>query len=185
MNKNCGMRKDQSLESALTGTVPRDLQEHLLACASCAEEFRALQDRRQRLDALLPLVAQEADPSREFHARVLAAADATRRVSPWRAFVWPRATSGKLAAAAVPALALAALLLFLTLRPNVTPSLPDPDLALAQKLAEWRAPSDSFLQTPGNELLRTTPTLGDSFWPLAQPLKSAQENSPKKNHKEQ
>lgn len=37
------------------------------------------------------------------------------------------------------------------------------DLAVAEKLAEWRAPSDVLLETPGNEILRTTPKLGESY----------------------
>lgn len=31
------------------------------------------------------------------------------------------------------------------------------------KLADWRAPSDVLLQTPGREILWTTPRLGESY----------------------
>jgi len=46
-------------------------------------------------------------------------------------------------------------------------------LAAAQKLAEWRAPSDSLLATPGQEILRTTPKLGESY--LNVPMKAVEE----------
>jgi hypothetical protein len=41
------------------------------------------------------------------------------------------------------------------------------ELAAAQKLAEWRAPSDSLLKTPGQEILKTTPKLGDAYFPVS------------------
>ncbi len=59
--------------------------------ANCAEELAALRARRERLDALLPLVAQGAEPPAEFRARVLAAAEAAseaKRGRRWRPN-WP------------------------------------------------------------------------------------------------
>jgi hypothetical protein len=47
------------------------------------------------------------------------------------------------------------------------------DLAAAQKLAEWRAPSDVLLATPGQEILRTSPKLGESY--LRVPAKKNEE----------
>jgi hypothetical protein len=169
MKNDCTKWHDQLLEAALTGTVPPDLQQHLSACPRCTEEFLALHDRRERLDALLPLVAQGAEPSPDFRARVLAAAEAarqTRRTSPWLAW--------GLAAAA--ALLVAALITSFALRSRTSPPVPQAELATAQKLAEWRAPSDFFLETPGSELLRTTPKLGVSY--LIVPAKTDKEKRP-------
>jgi hypothetical protein len=159
MNNDCAQRKDQLLEAALAQSVAPELQEHLLACANCAEELSALRARRERLDALLPFVAQEADPSPKFRARVLAAAHHAGR--PSRTTPWPLWAVTGIATAA-----LAALLLSFLPRWRSTPSVPEPELAAAPRLTEWRAPSDVFLETPGRDFLRATPKLGDSYLPI-------------------
>src|ERR1017187_5983548 len=70
------------------------LEEHVLKCANCAEELEALRARRERLDALLPLVAQGAEAPAEFRARVLAAAEATSEAKRGRSLrVWGLAGS--------------------------------------------------------------------------------------------
>jgi len=51
--------------------------------------------------------------------------------------------------------------------------IPGDELAAAQKLAEWRAPSDGLLVTPGQEILRTMPRLGESY--LNVPAKTDEE----------
>jgi hypothetical protein len=51
--------------------------------------------------------------------------------------------------------------------------IPGDELAAAQRLAEWRAPSDGLLVTPGREILRTMPRLGESY--LNVPLKKDEE----------
>ena len=51
--------------------------------------------------------------------------------------------------------------------------IPVDELAAAQKLAEWRAPSDGLLVTPGQEMLLTMPRLGESY--LNVPLKKDEE----------
>jgi len=51
--------------------------------------------------------------------------------------------------------------------------IPGAELAAAQKLAEWRAPSDGLLVTPGQEILRTMPRLGESY--LNVPAKADEE----------
>jgi hypothetical protein len=52
-------------------------------------------------------------------------------------------------------------------------TIPDKELAPAQKLAEWRAPSDSLLVTPGQDIMRTMPRLGESY--LNVPVKTDEE----------
>jgi hypothetical protein len=37
------------------------------------------------------------------------------------------------------------------------------EMAAAEKLAQWRAPSDVLLEIPGQEILRATPRLGESY----------------------
>lgn len=158
MNNHCPKQKDQLLEAALTQTVAPELQAHLLMCPLCTAELSALRARRERLDALLPLVAQEVELSPDFRTRVLAAVESAgdaRRHAPWRI----------LALAAASAVVLAALLTY-TLRLRNSPPAPQADLVAAQKLAAWRAPSDIFLETPGRDFLRNTPKLGASYLPI-------------------
>ncbi|HVS86908.1 MAG TPA: hypothetical protein VHF01_01660 [Candidatus Acidoferrum sp.] len=166
MKNDCTKWKDQLLEAALTGTAAGGLEEHVLRCANCAEELATLRARRERLDALLPLVAQGAEPPAEFRARVLAAAEAAseaKRVRPWR--VW--------GLAGAMAVIVATLMIGLTLHRRAVRTVPKAELAAAEKLAEWRAPSDVLLETPGREILWTTPRLGESY--LHVPAKTDEE----------
>jgi anti-sigma factor RsiW len=167
MKDDCTKWKDQLLEAALTGSAAGGLEEHILQCANCAEELSALRARRQRLDALLPLVAQGAEPPADFRARVLAAAEASNEPQHgrwWR--VW--ALSGATAVTA------AALVISLTLHQRAVRTAARAELVAAEKLAEWRAPSDVLLETPGREILRTTPRIGESY--LRVPLKTDEED---------
>jgi ElaB/YqjD/DUF883 family membrane-anchored ribosome-binding protein len=166
MKTDCAKWKDQLLEAALTGTSAAALAKHMLHCAACAEELAALRARRERLDTLLPLVAQGVEPSTEFRARVLAAAESTnerRRARPWQ--IWGLAGAVVVIAAT--------LLIGLPLRRKPVDRGLENELAAAQKLAEWRAPTDGLLETPGRELLRTTPKLGESY--LRLPVKTNEE----------
>jgi anti-sigma factor RsiW len=156
MKKECTKWNEALLEATLTGNVADEVREHLAACGACSEQFAALRARRERMDALLPLVAQGAEPSPEFRARVLVAAEAAdkaRRTPGWLA--WGLAT--------VAALAIAAALTSIALHSRSAGSVPAAEIAAAEKFSQWRAPSDVFLETPGRELLQTTPKLGGSY----------------------
>lgn len=166
MKNACEIWKDQLLEAALTGSLTAGLQEHLRDCAICSKELDDVRARKARLDALLPLVARGAEPPADFRTRVLAAAEAARegkRARPWR--VWTLA-----GAAAVVA---AVLMIAVTVQRRTAGMIPGDELSAAQKLAEWRAPSDSLLATPGQEILRTMPKLGESY--LNVPVKTNEE----------
>jgi len=163
MKNGCEKWKDPLREAALTGAAGKDLEEHLRRCAKCSAELDEVRARAARLDALLPLVARGAEPSADFRARVLAAAEAVREgklARPWR--IWTLA-----GAAAV------VLMVAVTWQQRVARMIPGDELAAAQKLAEWRAPSDGLLATPGQEILRTMPRLGESY--LNVPLKKDEE----------
>ena len=166
MKNACKERRDQLLEAALTGVMMDDLGEHLRTCTNCSIELDDLQARKERLDALLPLVARGAEPSEDFRARVLAAAEGAieeKRARPWRAWT----LAGAVAAVAT------ALIIGVIWYRGASRTIPENELAAAQKLAEWRAPSDTLLATPGGEILRTMPRLGDSY--LNVPVKKAEE----------
>ena len=160
MKNDCAKCRDLLLEAALTGTAVDVLEEHLKKCADCARELAALRARRERLDTLLPLVARAAEPPVGFRARVLAAAEAAserKGVRPWRVWVLAGATAA----------VVAALMTGLTLQRRAARTVPDGELVAAEKLAEWRAPSDVLLETPGQEILRTMPRLGESYLKVA------------------
>ena len=166
MKNACESWKDQLLEAGLTGSLKAGLEEHLRTCAICSEELDNVRARRARLDALLPLVAQGSEPSANFRARVLAAAGAARegkRARPWRVWTLAGAT----------AVVVVVLMIAMALQRRTARMIPGDELAAAQKLAEWRAPSDGLLATPGQEILRTMPRLGESY--LNVPVKTDEE----------
>ena len=166
MKEKCDKWKDQLLEAGLTGAATKDFEEHLRACATCSKELDDVRARSARLDALLPLVAQGSKPSANFGARVLAATAAARegkRARPWRVWTLAGAT----------AVVVVILMIAVTVQRRTARVIPRDELAAAQKLAEWRAPSDSLLATPGQEILRTTPRLGKSY--LNVPVKKDEE----------
>jgi hypothetical protein len=166
MKETCDKWKDRLLEAALTGAATKDFEEHLRSCATCSRELDAVRARKARLEELLPLVARGSEPSADFRARVLAATAAARegkRAWPWRAWT--------LAGAAT--MVVVVLMLGVTLRRKTPGMIPGDELATAQKLAEWRAPSDSLLMTPGQEIIGTMPKLGESY--LNVPVKKDEE----------
>ena len=166
MKIECEKWKDQLLEAALTGTTAKDLEEHLQSCANCFTKLDEVRARKARLDELLPLVARGSEPPADFRARVLAAAgfaNVGKRARLWRVWTLAGAT----------AVAVTLLMVGLTLLRKNGPVVPQEELAAAQKLAEWRAPSEGLLRTPGQEILRTMPRLGKSY--LDVPVKTEKE----------
>ena len=160
MKNPCEIWKDRLLEAILTGTLTAGLEGHLRTCTTCSEELDDIRAREARLETLLPLVAQGSEPSANFRARVLAAADAAsegKRARPWRVWAWAGAS----------AVVVVALMIGMTLRRRAARMIPGDELATAQKLVEWRAPSDGLLVTPGEEILRTMPRLGESYLNVA------------------
>jgi predicted anti-sigma-YlaC factor YlaD len=160
MKTDCAKYRDQLLEAALTGSAEGVLEAHLQSCVACTQELAALRARREQMDTMLPLLARGAEPSAEFRAQVLSAAEAAgkqRRLRPWRLWVLAGVT-----AAVAAALTTAWMVERRTSRMRA-----EDEIAAAEKLAEWRAPSDVLLETPGNEILRTTPKLGESYLKVA------------------
>jgi len=166
MKNACEIWKDQLLEAALTGSLTAGLEEHLRTCTVGSEELGNIRARKARLDTLLPFVARRSEPSANFRAQVLAAAGAARegkRARPWRVWTLAGAT----------AVVVVVLMIGVTLQRRTARMIPENELAAAQKLAEWRAPSDGLLVTPGQEILRTMPRLGESY--LDVPVKTDEE----------
>jgi hypothetical protein len=155
MKETCEKWKDQLLEAALRGATAKDFEKHLRSCAICSRELDAVRERKARMDELLPLVARGAEPPADFRARVLAAAGAAsegKRARRWRLWTLAGATA-----------AIVMLLIGATMYRRTAQTIPPDEITAIQKLAEWRAPSDSLLATPGQEILKTTPKLGQSY----------------------
>ena len=166
MKNGCEKWQDRLREAALAGTVASDLEEHLRTCASCSVELEEVRARAGRLDALLPLLMKGAEPSANFRAGVLAAAAAASertRARPWRAWTLSGAA----------AMVVVVLVIEVALQRRAVRTIPADELAAAQKLAEWKAPSDSLLLTPGQEILRKMPRLGETY--LKVPAKTDEE----------
>jgi anti-sigma factor RsiW len=157
MKNNCSKWKDQLLEAALTETTAGELQDHLSECPGCAQKLSLLRARRERLDAVLPLLAGKKEPAPGFGARVLAAAEAQKARKNLLRQPW------LLAAAAVIAVALVTVVVLHPPTPSRPLNTEATELAMAQKLAQWQAPSDALLATPGQEILRKMPNLGESY----------------------
>ncbi len=153
MKNDCRRWKNELLEAALTGTAAPALEQHLASCAECAEALGALRERRERLDALLPRVARGAEPQPGFGAKVLAASHAAeRRGRAARRWTW------RLAVATAAMVTIALVVRRIPPRANA-----DPEIAAAERLARWQAPSDVLLETPGYDILRSTPKLGETY----------------------
>ena len=165
MKDACEKWKDQLLEAGLKGAAAKDFEEHLRTCTICSRELDALRARTAQLDELLPLVARGAEPPAHFRAHVLAAAEAAsgaKRARQWRIWALAGATA-----------AIVALMMGATIYRRAALAIPEDELAAVQKLTEWRAPSDALLETPGQEILRTMPRLGESY--LNAPVKKNEE----------
>src|SRR5260370_26506108 len=101
------------------------------------------------------MVAKGAERSVDVGARVLVggrAVNERKRARLWRVWTLAGAT----------AVIVGTLIVGLALQRRNGPTAPEDDLAAAQKLAEWRAPPDALLLTPGREIFKTTPKLGKS-----------------------
>lgn len=154
MKNNCSKWKDLLLEAALTEIVAPELRDHLSECPGCVEQLALLRVRRQQLDAALPLLASKKEPSPDFAARVLAAAEAQHARKNLHGQRW------LFVAAAVIVVALIA---GVVLRRSTVQKPQDTNLAMAEKLARWHSPTDALLATPGQEILRKVPNLGESY----------------------
>jgi hypothetical protein len=162
MKETCEKWRDQLLEAALTGATAKDFEEHLRSCTICSTELDVVRERKARMDELLPLVARGAEPPADFRARVLAAAEAAgegKRTRRWRLWTLAGATA-----------AMVMLMIGAAMYRRTAQTIPRDEITAIQKLAEWRAPSDSLLMTPGQEILKTTPKLGQSY--LSVPVKT-------------
>jgi anti-sigma factor RsiW len=158
MKNHCLEWKDRLLEAALANSegANAELQNHLSQCPDCAAELAGLRARRERLEWLLPRLANAAEPSRDLRARIVVAAEAAtgRRHSVlWR--VWAAAGTAAIIMVMIGLVVVRGIVRRTRVR--------EAELRGAQALAQWRAPTDIFLRTPGEELLNSMPKFGGSY----------------------
>ena len=154
MTGDCGKWRDELSGAALTGNPAHGLNEHLAECSRCADKWSALRAKRERMDAILPFLAQGEEPSPGFPARVVAAASEKQQND--RRRLWQLAATAAVLVAVI-GIGMSQLR---QSRTNISAN----DHAAAQKLGEWRAPSDVLLQAPEQGMLDATPRLGDSYF---------------------
>jgi anti-sigma factor RsiW len=168
MTNYCLERKDSLLEAALSDAPEAALQDHLQKCPGCREQLATLRARRTRMESALPLIAQGPEPSVEFHARVMQAATVQKpqpRMSLRNWFTLSR----RRWAPAIPVLAVVAVAAVLLAAKQYRKRTADEELAAASRLANWQSPTASLLQTPGQELLRGTPRIGETYFNISAP----------------
>lgn len=154
MNNACMKWKEQLLEAALGETAGAELQEHLSQCPDCAAELETLRAKRERMDSLLPLMAAAEEPSPDLRARIMAATE-TSKVRPLRLMWQAWALAGVIAVVVIAGTVS-------WIRNRETREL-EATVQTAQQLAEWQSPTADLLKVPGQELLSSSPRLGESY----------------------
>ena len=157
MNNACMKWKEQLLETALGETAGTELLEHLAQCQDCAAELETLRAKRERMDSLLPLIASAEEPSPELRARIMAATE-TATVHPLRLLWQAWALAGIIAVVVI-----AVGVIWIRNRENGEL---EATVRTAQQLAEWQSPTADLLKVPGQELLNSSPRLGESYLPM-------------------
>lgn len=160
----CRDWKESLLDLALGEPPAPGLEKHLAVCPACSAALADLRARSRQLDAALPQLVRGAEPSPALRPRVLAAVEAEAAPTLARP-----AWAGILVALAVFLLAIVSLprLADRRTRPGVPPKV---------TLSEWRSPTEALLRSPGDELLRSTPRLGETYFPLETPPAGAKKN---------
>jgi anti-sigma factor RsiW len=153
----CKQWKDRLLDFVLEASSPAatsEVEQHLRSCSRCYPAVVELRSRREQMDAVLRQLVQEAEPSPEFRTRVLAEAERRER-SAVRKPAWVGAVAG------VAVAVLAAVLLDRVGQDRA--DLTAPDLTT---LSTWQSPTDWLLESAPNELLESTPRLGEFYFRL-------------------
>lgn len=149
----CPKWKDPLLDYSLGAAPAHGLEEHVAACPACSTALAELRARATQLDTALHQLVRAAEPSPALRARLWAAIEG--EAAPAARPAW----AGILAATIVFVLALVFL-------PGLADRWARPGPRPRTSLTEWRSPTESLLRSPGETLLRTTPRLGEAYFPL-------------------
>jgi hypothetical protein len=166
MKSECTHWKDRLLEAALLPAQDLDLQRHLASCEGCTRELESLKARRKKMDALLPLIMRGAQPSEHLGARIVEAGLAATRRKQSHRRVWDLALLTVLLAVCVAGGLLINRERFMQRHQPASRQ----ELETAEKLTQWRAPSDALLKFPGSQILRDSPRLGETYMAIPLPI---------------
>jgi len=165
----CTKWKDRLMGMAAGGMAEsetRGVELHMKNCADCAEAFVELRARAGRLDEALPLLAEGAEASPGFEARLMekiASQGGSRaQAKNWVGW-WPRVA----AAAVVCTLIVAGLESSGVERMVREWWHGEPEVSISI----WRSPTESLLPAPGQDLLRCGPKLGEAYFPIQRATK--------------
>jgi hypothetical protein len=167
----CKEWKNELLELAASersAETPR-LEAHIKGCTGCAAALTELRAQATRLDAALPGIADGAKLRGGFEARVfarIAAGETSGSAVRVRGFslgsAWWSGWQMRLAAAGVVCAVVVSAVVWPTVKRHW--HIGEPEISITQ----WRSPTDSLLETPGQDLLRSTPKLGEVYFSLEQ-----------------
>jgi hypothetical protein len=167
----CKEWKNELLELAASERSvesPR-LEAHIKGCAGCAATLTELRAQAARLAATLPGIADGAELREGFETRVfarIAAGELQGSEVPVRENLWRASWWGGWRMRAAAAGLVCAVVVAVVAWPTVKKHwhIGEPEISITQ----WRSPTGSLLQTPGQDLLRSTPKLGVGYFPLEQ-----------------
>ena len=155
----CEKWKQGLLGAALGDLESPGLEEHLAACAACREALAGLRERSQQMDSGLRTLVRVDGPSPAFRARLMGLIGAQHVA--W--FGW-RVSVRKISAGV--ALAVVGIMLALSLNRRGGPTDSAAIFPTAVAISEWRSPTELLLRTSADELLKASPRIGESYFPL-------------------
>jgi anti-sigma-K factor RskA len=160
-----GVSADEAAAGKERDAEAKRLEAHIKGCAGCAAALAELRARAARIDTAIPSLAQGAELREGFEARVfarIAAGEASGNAASLRTYSWGGWRTRLAAAGVVCAVVIAAV---------VWPQVKkwwhigeEP----AMSISTWRSPTESLLRTPGMELLRSAPKVGEVYFSLQQ-----------------
>ncbi len=155
--------KDRLLDAALGAPPSRELGQHLMGCATCQAALSELRVRREQMDSALRELAQGAEASPAFPARLLASLE-TRSGPPRWVGGRPAQVGGVLAAAAAVVVMAILLVPANKKRASLTqpPAVPVSDLSLSH----WQSPTEALLHSSADRLLHSSPRLDEFYFPI-------------------
>ena len=159
----CRKWNENLLDLALEGLEPsqaRAVEAHVQGCSACAAKLSELRARAETIDAALRQFVRQAQPSPAFAAGVRARLEAGPAPMSWRRL----SRIGALAAVTI-CIVIAAVLLRPSpgkLWPGLRRQAPKPVTAISA----WRSPTENLLHSSANELLQSTPRLGQFYFRL-------------------
>ena len=170
----CDKWRDDLLDAALGLRAASGLEEHLVSCSACREALAGLRERSQQMEAGVHSLVNAEGPSAAFRGRLIESIEA-RRAS---GFGW-RGPGGVLVASA--ALAVLGIMLTLSVNRRGGPGDSATPRSTGMAISEWRSPTDAVLRSSAADFLRSSPRLGETYFPMGTSHESAGPDDQRRN----